>query len=139
DRQWNAAYGRNIVLLSYRSVNTGNQQFCVRARAVEGAPLAFGPSSPVYTNPAAIGALVTQSGTMVCDQRAGADTTNPVAPQAGPNGEGNTYHAFNVNGDQVWLGVSRDFGTTWTDVLVFQGAPGSDYGHLFTWCAVDRA
>src|SRR6266487_4047773 len=33
DRQWNAAYGRDIVLLSYRSANTGNQQFVMRARA----------------------------------------------------------------------------------------------------------
>src|SRR6185503_4745136 len=139
DRQWNAAYGRDIVLLSYRSANTGNQQFCVRARAVIGAPLVFGPSSPVYTDPGTIGALVAQSGTMVCDQRAGADTSNPVAPHAGPNGEGSVYHAFNINGDHVWVGISRDFGDTWTDALVFAGPPGSSYDHIFTWCAVDRA
>jgi hypothetical protein len=137
DRQWNAAYGKDLVLLSYRSANTGNQQFCMRARAVEGVPLAFGPSSPVYTDPATIGALISQSGTMVCDQRPGATTADP--PHAGPDGEGTAYHAFNINGDHVWVGISRDFGTTWHDALVFQGAPGSSYDHIFTWCAVDRA
>ncbi|TMQ65845.1 MAG: T9SS type A sorting domain-containing protein [Candidatus Eisenbacteria bacterium] len=138
DRQWNAAYGKDIVLLSYRSANTGNQQFCMRARATEGVPLVFGPSSPVYTDPGTIGALISQSGTMVCDQRPGAVTTDP-APHAAANGAGSVYHAFNINGDHVWLGISRDFGTTWHDALVFQGAPGSSYDHIFTWCAVDRA
>ena len=138
DRQWNAAYGKDLVLLSYRSVNTGNQQFCVRARAVEGLPLVFGPSTPVYTDPGTIGALVAQSGTMVCDQRPGASTADPN-PHAGPNGEGTAYHAFTINGDHVWVGISRDFGTTWHDALVFQGVPGSSYDHIFTWCTVDRA
>ena len=139
DRQWNAAYGRDIVLLSYRSANTGNQQFCVRARAVTGAPLAFGPSSPVYTDTSTIGALVAGSGTMVCDQRPGADTSIVAAPKAGPDGEGSVYHAFSINGSKVFVGISRDFGTTWHDALVFQGPGGSDFGHIFTWCAVDRA
>lgn len=137
DRQWNASYGRDIVLLSYRSANTGNQQFCVRARAVTGAPLVFGPSSPIYTDTGTIGPLIADTGTMVCDPRPGADTS--AVPHAGPDGEGTTYHAFNVNGDQVWVAISRDFGTTWHDALVFQGAPGSSYDHIFTWCAVDRA
>jgi hypothetical protein len=139
DRQWNAAYGKDWILLSYRSANTGNQQFCVRAHAVEGLPLVFGPSSPVYTDPGTIGPLVAQSGTMVFDQRPGADLGNPVAPHSGPNGEGTVYHAFNISGDHVWVGISRDFGLTWHDALVFQGAPGSSYDHIFTWCAVDRA
>ncbi len=136
DRQWNAAYSKDLILLSYRSANTGNQQFCVRARAVEGVPLAYGPSSPVYTDPATIGPNISQSGTMVCDQRPGATTTDP--PHAGANGEGTVYHAFNINGDHVWVGISRDFGTTWHDALVFQGAPSSSYDHIFTWCGVDR-
>ncbi len=139
DRQWNAAYGKDWILLSYRSANTGNQQFCVRARAIEGSPLTFGPSSPVYTDPGTIGPLVAQSGTMVLDQRPGADLSNPAAPHSGPDGEGTVYHAFNISGDHVWVGISRDFGTTWHDALVFQGAPGSSYDHIFTWCAVDRA
>jgi len=139
DRQWNAVYGKDIVLLSYRSANTGNQQFCVRARAVEGAPLAFGPSSPVYTDPNTIGALISQSGTMVCDQRPGADLSNPAAPVAGSDGQGTGYHAFTINGDHVWIGISRDFGTTWHDDLVFDGPDGTSYDHIFTWCAVDRA
>jgi hypothetical protein len=138
DRQWNAVYGKDIVLLAYRSANTGNQEFCVRARATEGLPLAFGPPSPVYTDPRTIGALIAQTGTMVCDQRPGATTADPN-PHAGPDGEGSVYHAFNISGRQVWVGISRDFGTTWTDALVFEGAPGSSYDHIFTWCAVDRA
>ncbi|MBI1797996.1 MAG: exo-alpha-sialidase [Candidatus Eisenbacteria bacterium] len=137
DRQWNAAYGRDILLLSYRSANTGNQQFCVRARAVTGAPLAFGPSSPVYTDPNTIGALIAQTGTMVCDQRPGADTS--AVPKAGPNGEGTAYHAFTINGRNVWVGISRDFGTTWKDARVFTDPTGASYGHIFTWCAVDQA
>jgi hypothetical protein len=137
DRQWNAAYGRDIVLLSYRSANTGNQQFCVRARAVPGLPLAFGPSAPVYTDPATIGALIAGSGTMVCDQRPGADTS--AVPHAGPNGEGTVYHAFTINGDHVWVGISRDFGATWKDALVFADPTGASYDHIFTWCAVDQA
>ncbi len=46
DRNWNAAYGKDIYYLSYRTLNTGNQQFVVRAQAVDGQPLLLGPPVP---------------------------------------------------------------------------------------------
>jgi len=138
DRNWSAAYGKDIVYLSYRSANTGNQQFVVRAQAVEGQPLVFGPSAPVYTDPTVITSPLPEVGNMVADARA----TPPGTPAmtAGPDGQGNVYHGFVIGGGlHVYVAVSRDFGVTWHDTKVFDAPAGSTYDHIFTWVAVDRA
>ncbi|TMQ73342.1 MAG: T9SS type A sorting domain-containing protein [Candidatus Eisenbacteria bacterium] len=138
DRNWSAAYGKDIVYLSYRSANTGNQQFVVRAQAVEGQPLVFGPSAPVYTDPTVLQSPLPETGNMVVDPR-------PVplgtpAMTAGIDGQGDVYHGFIVNGGQsAYVAVSRDFGVTWKDTKVFDAPPGSTYSHIFSWVAVDRA
>jgi hypothetical protein len=136
DRNWNAAYGKDILYLSYRTLNTGNNQFIVRAQAVEGQPLVFGAPAPLYTdlNVQIEGGF--QTGTLVADQRPVPAGT--AAMHAGPDGEGNVYHGFlTASGKHVYVGVSRDFGTTWKDTKVFDAPGVFDYDHIFTWVAVD--
>lgn len=136
DRQWNACYGANTLYLSWRSLNTGNQLFCARS---DDAGITFGPPIPVYDD--IVGTtLSTQLGNMVCDQRPGA--TVPLA--TGPDGQGNVYHGYNLttqdaNGHKIYMAVSRDFGLTWFNSLVYAGPPGATYDHIFTWVAVDGA
>ena len=138
DRNWSAAYGKDIVYLSYRTANTGNQQFVVRAQAVEGQPLVFGPPAPVYTDPVVISTPFPQVGNMVADPRPAPPGT--PAMTAGPDGEGDVYHGFVTGGGlHVYVAVSRDFGVTWTDTHVCDAPAGSTYDHIFTWVAVDRA
>ena len=138
DRNWNATYGKDIYYLSYRTLNTGNQQFVVRAQAVEGQPMVMSPPVPVYTDPFVIAEAGYQVGNMVADQRPVPLGTPPNT--AGPNGQGNVYHGFiTAGGLHVYVAVSRDFGTTWTDIKVFDAPDGFNYDHIFTWVAVDPA
>ncbi|NNF07727.1 MAG: hypothetical protein HKN21_13270, partial [Candidatus Eisenbacteria bacterium] len=134
DRQWNAAYGAGTVYLSYRSLNTGNELFVVRSDA-NGLPGTFVGPFLVYADVVVDAALATQLGNMVCDRRPGANT--PVA--SGPNGEGNVYHGFVLQGNKVYVAVSKDFGVTWSSKLVFEGPLTDAYDHNFTWVAVDDA
>jgi hypothetical protein len=79
---------------------------------------------------------------MVADQRPGADFSNPLLPHAAANGAGNVYHGFMTNTtdqNRIYVGVSKDFGVTWTSKLVFQGGVGTSFRYDFCWVAVDQA
>jgi hypothetical protein len=138
DRNWNATYGKDYYYLSYRTLNTGNQQFVVRAQATEGQPMIMSPPVPVYTSPNVLAEAGYQVGNMVADQRPLPPLTPPLT--AGADGQGNVYHGFlTASGAHIYVAVSRDFGTTWTDTKVFD-APGTQrFNHIFTWVAVDAA
>jgi hypothetical protein len=73
---------------------------------------------------------------MAVDRRAGG---NEITLSSGPDGEGNVYHGYHQNENEVWVAVSRDFGTTWSQSKVYQGPPGTSVDHKFTWVAVDAA
>ncbi|HEY2954132.1 MAG TPA: T9SS type A sorting domain-containing protein [Candidatus Eisenbacteria bacterium] len=136
DRQWNAAYGANTVYLSYHSVSGGFNIYLVRSDA-GGLPGTF--TGPYLVNQDVVftSTLNNALGTMVADQR----PTPPLTPPglAGPNGEGNLYHGFVEGGNKLYVGVSHDFGVTWSSKLAHEGARGSNYAHMFSCVAVDRA
>lgn len=136
DRQWNATYGAKFCYLSYRNgaTNPGNLLECVRLDYTGmGAPV-VGPVSVVWAGLDPIPPR--ELGNMVTDRRPGANT---ILLMAGPNGEGNVYHAWTEEGHKVFVSVSHDFGTTWTHHLVWDGGVGSTFDHKFTWLAVDQA
>ncbi len=137
DRQWNAAYGQNTVYLSWREGATqpGNTLLVTRSSAA-GAPGTFTGGFPVWTSPGV--SDLTQGkelGNMTTDRRPGG---NELSLTAGSDGQGNVYHGFVQNSNEVWVAVSRDFGTTWTSSKVFQGGAAASFDHKFTWVAVDQ-
>ncbi len=137
DRQWNAAYGQNTLYLSWRegATSPGNTLLVNRSPAA-GAPGTFVGAVPVWTDAEVSDPqLDHQLGNMACDTRPGG---NEVTGTAGPDGEGNVYHAFTQELNQVWIAVSRNFGLTWNSTLVYEGAIGESFDHIFTWCAVDK-
>lgn len=138
DRQWNAAYGQRTLYLSWREGATqpGNTLLVTRSAAA-GSPGTFLGPFPVWTDAEVSDPLLPhQLGNMAADQRPGGDE---VTGMAGPNGEGNVYHGFSQSGNQIWVAVSRDFGATWNSTLVYEGAEGESFEHIFTWVAVDLA
>lgn len=138
DRQWNAAYGQNTLYLSWREGATqpGNTLLVTHSLAA-GAPGTFTGPFPVWTDAEVSNPQLTkQLGNMAADQRAGG---NEITGMAGANGEGNVYHGFSQNANEIWVAVSRDFGTTWNSTLVYQGSSGESFEHIFTWVAVDHA
>jgi hypothetical protein len=78
-----------------------------------------------------------QVGNMVADPRPLPLGTPSMT--AGVDGQGNVYHGFTHAGTHVYVAVSRNFGTTWTDTKVFDAPSGMTCDHIFTWVAVDDA
>jgi hypothetical protein len=134
DRQWNAAYGANTLYLSFNIGATQPGQVLKLYRS-SGAGLAgtfVGPFLPRGT----IDPTITYGlGNLAVDTRPGG---NELTLVAGPDGQGNVYQGWHQNeGNEVWVGVSRDFGTTWTQTKVFTLPTGTSAEHKFTWVAVD--
>lgn len=134
DRQWNAAYGVNTLYLSFNIGATQPGQVLKLYRS-SGAGLAgtfVGPFLPRGT----IDPTITYGlGCMAVDTRPGGDE---VLLAAGPDGQGNVYQGWHQNsGNEVWVGASRDFGTTWIQSKVVTLPVGSSAEHKFTWVAVD--
>jgi hypothetical protein len=76
-------------------------------------------------------------GNLAVDTRPGG---NELTLMAGPDGQGNVYQGWYQNdGNEVWVGVSRDFGTTWTQSKAFTLPQGTSAEHKFSWVAVDDA
>jgi hypothetical protein len=139
DRQWNAVYGDSTIYLSFRTLNTGNQLIVYRSDFA-GAPGTFLGPFLVYADVVADATLNTQLGSMAADQRPIPAGTAPL--MAGPSGEGNVYHGFmttTADENRIYVGVSRDFGVTWTSKLVFQGGVGDNFRYDFSWVTVDEA
>ena len=140
DRQWNATYDDSTVYLSFRQLNSGNQLIVYRSD-FQGAPGTFLGPFLVYTDVVTEANPVnTQLGSLVADQRPRPPGTAPLT--AGPNGEGNVYHGFmtlTTDANRIYVGVSKDFGVTWTSKLVFQGGVGDNFRYDFSWVAVDQA
>jgi hypothetical protein len=134
DRQWNAAYGVNTLYLSFNIGATQPGQVLKLYRS-SGAGLGgtfVGPFLPRGT----IDPTITYGlGDMAVDTRPGGDE---VLLTAGPDGQGNVYHGWHQNdGNEVWVGVSRDFGTTWIQSQVTTLPEATSAEHKFTWVAVD--
>ena len=134
DRQWNAAYGANTLYLSFNVGATQPGQVLKLYRS-SGAGLAgtfVGPFLPRGT----IDPTITYGlGNLAVDTRPGGDETLLAA---GPDGQGNVYQGWNQNdANEVWVGVSRDFGTTWLQSRVVTLPQGNSADHKFTWVAVD--
>jgi hypothetical protein len=135
DRQWNAAHGANTVYLSYHSVSGGFNIYVVRSDA-GGLPGTFVGPFLVNQDLVFTSTLYNNLGNMVTDRRALPAMSPPNL--AGPGGEGNVYHGFVEAGNKVYVGVSHDFGVTWTSRLAHDGGIGANYSHFFTWVAVDE-
>ena len=134
DREWNAAYGVNTLYLSFNIGATQPGQVLKLYRS-SGAGLAgtfVGPFLPRGT----IDPTITYGlGNMAVDTRTGG---NELTRAAGPDGQGNVYQGWHQNdGNEVWVGASRDFGTTWIQSKVFTLPAGTSAEHKFTWVAVD--
>ena len=134
DREWNAAYGVNTLYLSFNIGATQPGQVLKLYRS-SGAGLAgtfVGPFLPRGT----IDPTITYGlGNLAVDTRPGG---NELLLIAGPDGQGNVYQGWNQNdANEVWMGVSRDFGTTWAQSKVFTLPAGTGADHKFTWVAVD--
>ena len=136
DRQWNAAYGVNTLYLSFNigATQPGQVLKLYRSSAAGLAGTFVGPFLPRGT----IDPLITYGlGNLAVDTRPGG---NELTLTAGPDGQGNVYQGWYQNeGNEVWMGVSRDFGTTWTQSKVFTLPTGTTAEHKFSWVAVDGA
>jgi hypothetical protein len=134
DRQWNAAYGVNTLYLSFNVGATQPGQVLEFFRSsAAGAGGSF--EGPFYPRGATVDPAIHYGlGNMAVDRRAGG---NEVTLTAGADGEGNVYQGYHQNENEVWVAVSRDFGTTWSQSKVYQGPPGTSVDHKFTWVAVD--
>src|SRR5439155_883717 len=134
DRQWNAAYGVNTIYLSFNvgATQPGQQLEFYRSSAAGAGGTFAGPFFPrANQSPTATYGL----GNMAVDRR---DGGNEATLMAGPDGQGNVYQGFHENdGAEVWIAVSRDFGTTWSTSKVFTAPASSTVDHKFTWVCVD--
>lgn len=133
DRPWLAAYGRSMVYLSYvtRGDNVLSGHMTVQ-RSDDGG----------------------RSWNIVGDPVAGLTSAAPAPVHGWPGNlvvnrrNGAVYEAFAVEGagqpgvdrfNRIVVAASRDGGTTWRDVTVYQGAPHEDDGNMWPGLAMDAA
>ena len=134
DREWNAAYGVNTLYLSFNIGATQPGQVLKLYRS-SGAGLAGTFAGPFLPRGTIDPTITYGLGNLAVDRRPGG---NEVTLMAGPDGQGNVYQGWDQDdGREVWVGVSRDFGTTWTQSKVASLPTGNSADHKFTWVAVD--
>lgn len=125
DRPWLAAYGRSTVYLSYETLGEG----ALAGRMTVQRSDDDGRSWRVLANPVAAlaGSGGGWPGNLVVDQRNGS-----LYELFATGGEGESFN-------RIVVAISRDGGASWSDVTVYQGAPGEDDANTWPSLAVDAA
>ena len=116
DREWIAAYGPRTVYMIWRQAPGIGVLFFTKS--TDAGRTWSVPSMPFGTT-----AVAARTGNLVVDPY-----------------NGNLYSAFVANGagDQVKVMKSTNAGSTWTQVVAYDGPAGTDTGNAFPIMAVDR-